>query len=242
MEALHPTQTGILNQLLFAKTLRFTDLKIDPEIENNTFQFHLNKVIELGYVEKTALGYSLTEEGKILANYIDIPKNKFTVNRKSSVRLYCMRDRSDDQKNKIAREVLIKTRFKHPFFGLQGFPTGKILAGEYFVDAAKRVAQSELALSGNPQLIRVAHYMVKSERTGKLLDDNIFFDFYINNPAGELSFSTASHFEWVPLSNFEKHMVNPIDDIEDHFTAFELLANFKGEIKFLEREHVVGNF
>ena len=232
MENLHPTQMGILNRLLFGQELRYTDLKIDPDIENNTFQFHLNKVIDLGYVEKTQDGYMLTEKGKVVANYIDIPKNEFSLNRKSSVRLYILRDTD------LGREVLIKRRFKHPFYGQQGFPTGKILKGELFADAALRVAHNELNLEGNPKLIRVVHYLVKVKNSLELLDDKLFFDFYINNPSGELKFSPASFFEWILLKDFDKHMTQPMNKIEEYKSAFELIDKDDASIAFLEGDQV----
>lgn len=236
MENLHPTQIGILSQLLFGRSLRHTDLKIDPEIENNTFQFHLKRVIEMGFVEKSPDGYMLTEKGKIVANYIDIPRNEFTINRKSSVRLYILRDTLK------GREVLIKRRFKHPFYGQQGFPTGKILKGELFTNAAVRVAENELNLHGNPTLLRVVHYLVKDKSLHKLLDDKLFFDYYINNPSGELKFNPASHFEWILLKDFEKHMTDPMNKIEEYKSAFELIEKGGSFIDFLEGDQITANF
>lgn len=73
--SMHETQLGILNKLLFAKTLHYKDLKYDKAIENNTFQFHLNKVIEMGYVQKVEGVYSLTTDGKKFATHLDTDKN-----------------------------------------------------------------------------------------------------------------------------------------------------------------------
>lgn len=48
MKQLHEIQLQILKKLLFAKELRYTDLKPDVELENNQLDFHLDKLIGVG--------------------------------------------------------------------------------------------------------------------------------------------------------------------------------------------------
>ncbi len=174
----HQTQIGILNKLLFAEKLRYKDLKFDKSIENNTFQFHLNKVIEMGYIKKEAGYYSLTKEGKKFANHIITDKNQLIKPRKVSVHLYCIRGKGNKQ------ECLIYTRKKHPFYGKQGFPAGKVEHGEIFSDAARRELKEETNLSGNPILFNIFHILVRDTKTKELLDDKLFLDFFYSRAYG----------------------------------------------------------
>ena len=233
---LHPTQLGILNKLLFAQSLRYSDLKIDPEMENNTFQFHLDKVVLMGYVAKDDDGYALTMQGKKIANFIKTEHNQMVDVRKVSACLYCVRD------NDLGKETLIYTRLKHQFYGKQGFPTGKIDHGEVFTDAAKRELYEETKLVGEPELFQIVHYLVSDEQSGELLDDKLFFYYLFRNPSGKLKGSKEGDYKWVPMNEIEKHILKPFDSIEVYKEEMELIENFNGEVQFAERVHETSEF
>lgn len=74
MNSLHKIQLEILNKLQFEDGLRFMALKPDKKMENNQFQFHLDRLLGLGYVEKKDGLYSLTKEGKQYAIHLDTEK------------------------------------------------------------------------------------------------------------------------------------------------------------------------
>lgn len=236
MQKMHEIQIGILNKLLFAKGLRYTDLKIDSEIENNTFQFHLDKVVSLGLVEKNKHKYSLTQEGKKLANHVDTDKNEHVSVRKVSVHLYCIKGEGENE------EVLMYTRLKHPFYGKQGFPSGKVQVGENFIDAAKRELKEETNLSGEPILFNVVHYLVKDKETGKLLDDKIFLDFFIKDPKGKLQSNNEGEFKWILVKDLRKNLINPFDTVEIYERNLEKIKNFNGMLHFEELDHLTSDF
>lgn len=234
---LHRTQTGILNKLLFTKGARYNELKVDEEVENNTFQFHLNKMITSGYVNKTDQGlYELTKQGKKVANNIITEENRFTKPRKISVHLYCIREKDGK------RETLMYTRKKHPFYGNQGFPVGSVKLGEVFETAAERELKEETNLTGKPTLFNVTHYLVKDKDTKELLDDKLFFDFFINSPEGSVKSSKEGFYEWILLSDLKKKIKKPFNSIETYKKAFELINNYSGLISFEEIEQFTSEF
>lgn len=235
-ELTHETQLGILNKLLFAKGLKYKDLKYDTSIENNTFQFHLTKVIDLGYVSKKGEVYSLTKEGEKLAIHIDTDKNKLVEVRKVSVHIFCIR------KGKMGKECLIYTRLKHPFYGKQGFPAGKVHYGENFIDAAKRELEEETQLTGKPILFNISHILVKDKKTKELLDDKLFLDFFVDEPKGELIGNKEGDFRWIPIKEIDRYMPNPFNGVEIYKKALEQIEKFDGVVHFEENDHLILDF
>ncbi|WKZ30666.1 MAG: NUDIX hydrolase [Candidatus Dojkabacteria bacterium] len=236
MNDIHKTQLGILKQLLFAKTLRYSDLKTDPELENNTFQFHIEKMMKEGYVEKNEKGYTLTMKGKKFANHIDTDKDKVVEVKKVSVHIYCIRGEEGKE------ELLCYTRLKHPFFGNQGVPSGKVGYGEKHAEAAARELKEETNLEGTPQLLKVIHYIVKDEDSKEVLDDKLFFDYFFINPSGELKGSSEGEYYWVPVTELKSVIKKPFSNVETYERAVEKILNFDGCIDFEEYEDFTKDF
>ena len=237
---MHLIQIGILNKLLFKREARYSDLKINPKISNNTFQFHLDQVIARGLVKKNNNGfYELTTKGKSMATYLKTEDNQFISLRKISARLFCTRK----IENKI--QILIYTRLKHPFYGGQGFPSGKIAVGENFATGAVRELKEETNLNGNPVLFAITHYIVKEAGDEQnLLEDKLFMDFWFDNPFGDLKANNEGKFEWVDLDKVSEFIKNPFDSIEAVKEEIERLLKFQKtrKIVFNKYTHVSPNF
>lgn len=238
MKKLHPTQLGILNRLLFAPNLRYSELKIDPKLENNTFQFHLDKMLKDGYVQKDSQGqYVITTKGKKTATYIDTESNTLVQNRRISARLFCLRDVAHG-----SPDVLIYTRKKHPFYDHQGFPSGKITYGEVFNKAALRELLEETGLTGKPVLFNISHQLVKNRGTKELLDDKLFFDFFIKNPTGQLKGNQEGEFTWIKFNELDSFIKKPFESLDIYHKLLEQILNFSGVVTFEEIEHLTEGF
>lgn len=160
----HFLQIQILSSLLFKVESTYSDLK-PKEIQNNLFNFHLKSVQKDKLVEKNKNGlYELTAQGKEIANRYEEETSRVKRQGKLSVIFCPVRNISSKDP-----EILIYTRKKHPFYGSQGSPSGKISYGEKVSEAARRELLEETGLVGTPELFRIEHHRVYSKLEGKLL-------------------------------------------------------------------------
>src|SRR5258706_1030316 len=228
MKDLHPIQIKILKKLLFAENVNYGRLK-PIEMESSQFAFHLDKLIEIGLVQKNSKGiYSLTLEGKNTTNRIDFDSKIPNKQAKVSVVMCCTRNSS--------KEILIYRRLKNPFYGCYGFPTGKVQYGELIEDAAKRELLEETNLEGNPLLIGIRHYRVFPKGEETLLEDKVMYIFKFDNPIGDLKGNTEGEFKWVDIN---EEIINPLEEFDE---ILNLLKTFSGQITFKEFNHYTNKF
>ena len=200
MKQLHDIQIQILKNLLFSASLKYSQLKPNKELENNKFNFHLNRLIDCGYITKRNQYYELTNTGKEYANRIGTDTH-LRLQGKISVVVIITRNKDT--------QTLIYTRLKHPFYGCQGHLSGKVYWGETLDDAAKRELKEETNLEGKPELFAITHEIVKDEKSLELLEDKYLYYFIVKNPKGELSFLEEGHFEWVKIKEIGSYIKKP---------------------------------
>ncbi len=88
---LHPAQAEVLKILLFRPKARFRDLNLTG-LTNDHFTWHLNRLVEVGLVEKTGKGeYRLSVQGKEFANRMDSETVKIEKQAKIAVLIVCVR-------------------------------------------------------------------------------------------------------------------------------------------------------
>lgn len=234
MQNRHITQTQILKKLLFADTLKYSETKPSKEMPNNEFQFHLDKLILEGLIEKRDKKYSLTYKGKEEAGRLDTNKLKKTKQSKISARIITTRDHN------TSKQVLIYKRLKQPFFGKQGFPAGKVEYGELFKESAKREFFEETNLKGEPRLFLIEHWLTFNKEDDKLLNDKLFINFIIENPKGELKGCEEGEYEWINIENLDEEIKTPFLTVD---YIKEIIEHSKNQIPiFIEKSHHTSDF
>jgi ADP-ribose pyrophosphatase YjhB (NUDIX family)/predicted transcriptional regulator len=236
MNELHEIQMQILQKLLFNPGLRYTDLRPDSSIENNKLNFHINKLEELQLIHKTEDKYSLTAKGKEFAGRIDTDRAK--IQRQAKISAWVCVTRDTDK----GLEILIGTRLKHPFYGCQGFLSGKANYGEQIVEAAKREMKEETNYEGEPHIVALKHYRVFDPNTKELLEDKFMFLCHVHNPKGELTQPKEAHFDWVLEKELPKFITQPFESIEEFLGLVNMVKNFNNTVQIIEEERFSDKF
>lgn len=206
---IHPLQATILEKLLYSTWMTFTELQWDKSLPTNQLSFHINTLLHEWYIEKNDIIYTLTTKGKEYANAKDSHTEKEHKFQKVWTIIVCSRTGDNHEK-----EYLFYTRKKHPFYGKQWFPTGKIRRGETPVQTAARELTEESWLSGNAQLISLFHFINK-DAENDVIEDKYLFLCSIKEPTGELIQSNEWSFYRVKYPDIEASITNPFETTED---------------------------
>lgn len=181
MYKLHLFQIEILRKLSKSKSLRFNDLLI-PDLESEHMNYHLKKLVELGYVNKSVLEYSLTDSGK---DYVGMLEDEVEIIEKQPKVSVLLSVKKINEEGNI--EHLLSKRLKQPYLGKIGRLTGKIKFGEGILEGAKRELYEETGLEAGDdiKLIQIYH-KIRSKEDNSVVQDSIFFIVSIFNPKGTL--------------------------------------------------------
>lgn len=128
---LHKTQMSILHSLRYAVSERFSVLMQPTNHTSDTFKFHLQKLVRLGYVTRLENGeYQLTPQGKEYANALDEQKRTPKKQPKVAVMLIVTRMVGNE------KQYLLYRRKVNPFYGYWTAMSDAVLWGETFEEAA----------------------------------------------------------------------------------------------------------
>lgn len=234
MENIHKTQMQILKELLFKPDSTFTDLNT-LDLTSDHFSYHIKLLLKSNYVTKSKVGtYTLTDRGKEFANTMDT--EKITIEKQPKVAVLVI----PEKKINTIPHVLIQKRHKEPYFGHQGFMTGKVQFGEPICEAPQRELLEETGLSGQLVFVGIFHDIVYSKQE-KLLEDKIFHIFIAKNCKGRLvkRFNGGKNF-WIKKADFAT-LKNKYYH-EDEIFAFAFKPANNSEEFYIERTYHVTEF
>ena len=178
---IHEVQAGILKALLLKEEARFSDLAAKGT-PTDQLTFHVKRLVAGGVVEKMQGGlYRLTATGKEYASRFDIDSGPVKMEKQAKLGVLVVLTKGRGR----AREYLMQTRLKQPFFGFRGFVTGKIKMGESVALTAARELLEESGLRA-PLIHKAIYHERIFSRDGALLEDKYFSIFLGKEPTGDL--------------------------------------------------------
>ncbi len=223
---IHPIQATILCQLLFMKSVRFSEMDRQG-LTTDHFSFHLRQLINWKMIEKDEdRKYSLTGKGKEFANRFDTEIKE--VERQPKIGVLVIAKKAD--------KYLIQQRLKQPYYGFWGFITGKMRWGETVEETALRELEEETGLTGRAKLVAVKHKM-DYDQQGQLLEDKFFMAVKVDKVRGKLKEEVVGGKNcWMIREEIIK--------ISDLFDGVEETINFANEssLKFSEMKYKVKRY
>lgn len=191
----HEAQMKILRHLLLSPSAGFAELQKQTGLTSDHANFHIKKLLEVGYIEKNADDkYTLTRIGKEYSNRMDTDDNVIEKQPKVSVALIVENDEG---------KFLAQQRLKQPYYGFWGRPTGKVRWGETILEAGARELMEETGLTADLRVGGFYHKMDYDKESGDMLEDKIFVLVHGTNPQGELIVQDEGHRnEWLSDEEF----------------------------------------
>jgi ADP-ribose pyrophosphatase YjhB (NUDIX family) len=195
---MHEIQQYIIKQLIHKDVCRYRDIK-PKDVEGNLFMYHLRKLIRDGFIEKTATGYKLTRKGLRMVDTLSLKNMQPRIQPKIVTLIACQNERG---------EWLLYRRTKQPFFGLIGFPYGKIHLGERIQDAANREIEEKTGLTA--ELRHAGDVYLTVEDDESLLTHMLFHVFHGTQTTGSLKTdSVIGECFWMRASDIRPEELMP---------------------------------
>jgi ADP-ribose pyrophosphatase YjhB (NUDIX family) len=195
----HHIQRDILDRLISADTLRFSELK-PAGMESNIFMYHLKHLLGAGFIDKHEGRYMLAPKGLSYADQLSSTNNRPRKQPKI-VAMFVLT--SADGK------VLLSRRLRQPFRGYYSFPCGKQHIGETLAEHARREKQEKLGAEVVTRYRGMCESLIEADKTPIFHTINYIFSAEL--AAAEPIDSPDERFElvWVPLDKVPEMKVVP---------------------------------
>ncbi len=132
-------QQEILSLFTQAHTLKFNQIEKSLKKRSNKLAYHLKKMRTNNMLQKTGDEYTLAEHLESTIPYLSSKKAVMPI-----ILIHVGNN----------KEALLIQRTKRPYQGYVGLPGGRLLQGESFLEAAKRIAKEKCNLDITPRAIK----------------------------------------------------------------------------------------
>lgn len=224
---LHHIQRGIILSLAANTPQKFTELQ-PPRLPNNTFSYHLKKLINAGYVDHTGLNYSLTRKALKLVAASDDQKTHAATPPVITM-IYVTNDDG---------ETLLINRNSFPFQGWYGLPAGQVHLGESPKEAAERELLEKTGIHVEGELLPfgVIDFQYREKDTDDLFTQAIAF-LYRYHFSGDKSKLKDKVSKWGQLSWSKfgrKYILPEVLTVKDIAEGGEYVQK---SVRFIEPAH-----
>jgi ADP-ribose pyrophosphatase YjhB (NUDIX family) len=199
---MHHIQKDILQSLTGNFPRRFSDLQ-PPHIPNNTFSYHLKKLLEAGYIQLTESGYVATRKALKTLQFSDDSHSKRAVAPTMISIVYVTRS---------SGEILLLKRKKRPFVEWFGVPSGLIHHGENLQDAARRelFEKTSVTTKDDLEFCGVLDFQYHQPVSGDLFIHAVGFVYKYEISESEIvKLDMASRYGTLQWSNLNHDMILP---------------------------------
>jgi ADP-ribose pyrophosphatase YjhB (NUDIX family) len=212
-------QSKILALISRSDGLRYSKAYPGGEIDDDLYNYHLQELVKKDLLRKENGVYTLTDAGKMTILPMD-SRGEWQDMFRMAVILVVTRNSGE--------EILVHKRIRHPYKGEISTISGKIHAGEKYVDAAKRKLNEEAGLTANFEYWS-SFRSIRKTNIGKLVEDTIYTVCVARDPTGEM----------VEINQFGENWWETYDKIFDYMKnnlatgnlEIELLKEIKSGVK-----------
>ncbi|MBD3281026.1 hypothetical protein GF389_05955 [Candidatus Dojkabacteria bacterium] len=220
----HYIQEQIIKKLIGTEDrAKYSELKPEYDIENDLFNYHLQKLVKLGIAEKHKDGYSLSDKGKLITETM-YPVGVIR-KRADTFKLYAHSIIPRMTENGL--KIVNRRRTKHPFYGDIGLVGESVRMGEHSREALARRVKSQVGL--DVDIEKMKHVSTVRKTTyldnGELFSDMIFNYYLCPSFSGEIDKSLDDgNVFWVGIDEAIKHQNNSPNPIH---ALIEILQDLK---------------
>jgi ADP-ribose pyrophosphatase YjhB (NUDIX family) len=159
----HHIQKHIIDLLMYAKVVRFRDLR-PPKVDTNLFTYHLTVLVKAGMVDKVQAGYTLSTDGLAYVDRVST-ENKTIRTQPKIISMLVVQNSEGD--------ILLQRRTKQPYIGTYTLPYGKLhIEDKSVLRGAQREAFEKLGLE-NPAMTHAGDCYIRVRVDSELISTTL---------------------------------------------------------------------